>query len=90
MCCALAALLGTLVHTEVTRQTVGGAREKALSRLADVTAAYETGEALPPGAGIDPPGLPAPPSPRGQAVHPGAWGSRSSVAKSIRNSPGGS
>ncbi|MFE7107613.1 ATP-binding protein [Streptomyces sp. NPDC057575] len=59
MCCALAALLGTLVHTEVTRQTVGRAREKALSRLADVTAAYETGEALPPGAGIDPPGLPA-------------------------------
>ncbi|MFD7494909.1 ATP-binding protein [Streptomyces sp. NPDC059832] len=59
MCCALAALLGVLVHTEVTRQTVGQAREKALSRLADVTTAYETGEALPPGSGIDPPGLPA-------------------------------
>ncbi|MEU6921645.1 MULTISPECIES: HAMP domain-containing sensor histidine kinase [unclassified Streptomyces] len=58
MCCALAALLGVLVHTEVTRQTVGQAREKALARLADVTAAYETGEALPPGSGIDPPGLP--------------------------------
>ncbi|GGV78857.1 two-component sensor histidine kinase [Streptomyces gelaticus] len=59
MCCALAALLGVLVHTEVTRQTVGQAREKALSRLTDVTVAYETGEALPPGSGIDPPGLPA-------------------------------
>lgn len=59
MCCALAALLGVLVHSEVTRQTVGEAREKALSRLTDVTAAYETGEALPPGSGIDPPGLPA-------------------------------
>ncbi|MFH8519828.1 ATP-binding protein [Streptomyces gelaticus] len=59
MCCALAALLGVLVHTEVTRQTVGLAREKALSRLTDVTVAYETGEALPPGSGIDPPGLPA-------------------------------
>ncbi|MFJ1835015.1 ATP-binding protein [Streptomyces sp. NPDC088175] len=58
MCCALAALLGVLVHTEVTRQTVGQAREKALARLADVTVAYETGEALPPGSGIDPPGLP--------------------------------
>ncbi|MFJ6016114.1 ATP-binding protein [Streptomyces sp. NPDC092952] len=59
MCCALAALLGVLVHTEVTRRTVGQAREKALSRLSDVTTAYETGEALPPGSGLDPPGLPA-------------------------------
>ncbi|MFB6816306.1 histidine kinase dimerization/phospho-acceptor domain-containing protein [Streptomyces sp. NPDC056347] len=60
MCCALAALLGALVHTEVTRRTVGQARDKALSRLADVTSAYEVGEALPPGSGLDPPGLPAP------------------------------
>ncbi|OKK15823.1 ATPase [Streptomyces sp. CB02488] len=59
MCCVLAALLGVLVHTAVTRQTVGHAREKALARLADVTAAYEAGEALPPRSGIDPPGLPA-------------------------------
>ncbi|MCX5105878.1 HAMP domain-containing sensor histidine kinase [Streptomyces sp. NBC_00439] len=59
MCCALAALLGALVHAGVTHQTVDRAREKALSRLTDVTAAYETGEALPPGSGIDPPGLPA-------------------------------
>ncbi|MGN5634639.1 ATP-binding protein [Streptomyces sp. AC154] len=59
MCCVLAALLGVLVHTAVTRQTVGHAREKALARLTDVTAAYEAGEALPPRSGIDPPGLPA-------------------------------
>ncbi|MCX5340879.1 sensor histidine kinase [Streptomyces atratus] len=59
MCCALAALLSVLVHTEVTHQTVRQAREQALSRLEDVTAAYETGEPLPPGSGIDPPGLPA-------------------------------
>ncbi|MEU6012874.1 HAMP domain-containing sensor histidine kinase [Streptomyces sp. NPDC047515] len=58
MCCALAALLSVLVHGEVTHQTVSQAREKALSRLEDVTVAYETGEALPPGSGIDPPGLP--------------------------------
>ncbi|WUW21571.1 HAMP domain-containing histidine kinase [Streptomyces sp. NBC_01463] len=59
MCCVLAALLGVLVHTAVTRQTVGHAREKALFRLTDVTAAYEAGEALPPRSGLDPPGLPA-------------------------------
>lgn len=59
MCCVLAALLGVLVHTAVTRQTVGHAREKALARLTDVTAAYEAGEALPPRSGLDPPGLPA-------------------------------
>ncbi|WP_335935654.1 HAMP domain-containing sensor histidine kinase [Streptomyces sp. PTD5-9] len=59
MCCALAALLSVLVHGEVTRQTVAEAREKALVRLELVTTAYEAGEALPPGSGIDPPGLPA-------------------------------
>ncbi|MFF1919594.1 histidine kinase dimerization/phospho-acceptor domain-containing protein [Streptomyces sp. NPDC058221] len=59
MCCVLAALLGVLVHTAVTRQTVGHAREKALARLTDATAAYEAGEALPPRSGLDPPGLPA-------------------------------
>lgn len=59
MCCVLAALLGVLVHTAVTRQTVGHAREKALTRLEAVTAAYEAGGALPPRSGIDPPGLPA-------------------------------
>ncbi|GAB2910145.1 ATP-binding protein [Streptomyces sp. NPDC059171] len=60
MCCTLAALLGILVHTAVTRQTVEHAREKALARLEVVTDAYEAGEPLPRGSGIDPPGLPAP------------------------------
>ncbi|NEB84781.1 two-component sensor histidine kinase, partial [Streptomyces anulatus] len=59
MCCTLAALLGFLVHTAVTRQTVEQARDKTLSRLEVVTDAYEAGEPLPPGSGIDPPGLPA-------------------------------
>ncbi|MFD8687286.1 ATP-binding protein [Streptomyces sp. NPDC059651] len=60
MCCVLAALLGVLVHTAVTRQTVGHAREKALARLENVTDAYAAGGALPPRSGIDPPGLPEP------------------------------
>lgn len=58
MCCALAALLGVLVHVSVTDQTVGQARGQALSRLADATQAYEAGDALVPGAGVDPEGLP--------------------------------
>ncbi|MGW1804555.1 ATP-binding protein [Streptomyces sp. NPDC002078] len=60
MCCALAALLGVLVHVSVTNQTVGQARGKALSRLADATEAYEAGDTLLPNAGVDPEGLPAP------------------------------
>ncbi|MFC9925410.1 ATP-binding protein [Streptomyces sp. NPDC127190] len=60
MCCALAALLGVLVHVSVTNQTVGQARKLALSRLADATQAYEAGDTLLPGAGVDPEGLPAP------------------------------
>ncbi|MGW2645495.1 ATP-binding protein [Streptomyces sp. NPDC001393] len=60
MCCALAALLGVLVHVSVTNQTVGQARSTALSRLADATEAYEAGDALMPNAGVDPEGLPAP------------------------------
>ncbi|MCH0538206.1 HAMP domain-containing histidine kinase [Streptomyces sp. MUM 203J] len=59
MCCALAALLGALVHVSVTRQTVDSSREKALDRLTEVTRAYEEGTPLPPGAGVDPQGLPA-------------------------------
>ncbi|MFV5996610.1 ATP-binding protein [Streptomyces sp. NPDC056231] len=59
MCCAFAALLGVLVHTAVTRETVDEARTEALSRLNDVIAAYKAGEELPPDSGIDPPGLPA-------------------------------
>ncbi|MFF8830104.1 ATP-binding protein [Streptomyces sp. NPDC015131] len=58
MCCALAALLGALVHVSVTRQTVDTAREKALDRLEEVTTAYEAGEPLPPYAGVDPAGIP--------------------------------
>ncbi|GHI87399.1 sensor histidine kinase [Streptomyces xanthophaeus] len=59
MCCSLAAVLGVLVHVEVTRQTVATAREKALGKLHDVSRAYEAGEALPPESGLDPEGLPA-------------------------------
>ncbi|WP_411574453.1 ATP-binding protein [Streptomyces fradiae] len=73
MCCALAALLGALVHVSVTRQTVDASREKALARLEDVTRAYEAGEPLPPFAGVDPVGLP--PSLRDLA----AGGSRGTV-----------
>lgn len=58
MCCALAALLGVLVHVSVTDRTVGQARDVALSRLRDATEAYEAGDPLRRGAGIDPPGLP--------------------------------
>jgi signal transduction histidine kinase len=60
MCCALAALLGVLVHVSVTDQTVGQARELALVRLKDATSAFESGDTLLPGAGLDPEGLPAP------------------------------
>jgi signal transduction histidine kinase len=58
MCCALAALLGVLVHVSVTNQTVGQARDLALARLADATKAYEAGDSLLPHACVDPPGLP--------------------------------
>ncbi|MCK8677425.1 sensor histidine kinase [Streptomyces lichenis] len=58
MCCALAAMLGALVHASVTRQTVDTAREKALGRLEDVTRAYEAGDPLPSYAGVDPAGMP--------------------------------
>jgi signal transduction histidine kinase len=58
MCCALAALLGVLVHVSVTDQTVAQARGQALSRLADATTDFEAGDALGRHAGVDPPGLP--------------------------------
>ncbi|MFF7473699.1 ATP-binding protein [Streptomyces sp. NPDC008092] len=58
MCCALAALLGVLVHVAVTDQTVAQARDQALTRLTEATAAYEAGDALPRGAHVDPRGLP--------------------------------
>lgn len=59
MCCALAALLGVLVHVSVTGQTVSDSRDKALTRLGEVSGLYEAGEPLPRFAGVDPPGLPA-------------------------------
>ncbi|WP_063755819.1 MULTISPECIES: ATP-binding protein [unclassified Streptomyces] len=58
MCCGLAALLGCLVHGAMTRQTVGAAREKALTRLERAIEAYETGARMPRGEGVDPAGLP--------------------------------
>ncbi|MFD4866161.1 ATP-binding protein [Streptomyces sp. NPDC058412] len=58
MCCGLAALLGVLVHRAMTHQTVGTAREKALTKLERTIRAYETGARLPRGEGIDPVGLP--------------------------------
>lgn len=58
MCCALAALLGVLVHVQVTDQTVGQARDLALARLSDATQAFEAGDTLLPDAGVDPPDLP--------------------------------
>ncbi|QOV35594.1 HAMP domain-containing histidine kinase [Streptomyces ferrugineus] len=58
MCCALAALLGILVHVSVTNQTVGQARDRALSRLTDATAAFEAGDPIGRGVGLDPPELP--------------------------------
>ncbi|WP_107459193.1 ATP-binding protein [Streptomyces colonosanans] len=59
MCCGLAALLGVLVHVQVTDQTVGEARGRALDRLGQATLAYEAGGRLPFRAGIDLSGLPA-------------------------------
>ncbi|MEG8278024.1 ATP-binding protein [Streptomyces sp. AHA2] len=58
MCCALAALLGVLVHVQVTNQTVGQARHQALQRLTQATQRYEAGDALRRDAGLDPRGLP--------------------------------
>ncbi|RPE40734.1 signal transduction histidine kinase [Streptomyces sp. Ag109_O5-1] len=59
MCCALAALLGVLVHVSVTDQTVAQARDQALSRLAEATSDFEAGDTLLPEARIDPQGLPS-------------------------------
>ncbi|MFJ9709242.1 ATP-binding protein [Streptomyces sp. NPDC101234] len=59
MCCALAALLGVLVHVSVTDQTVAQARNQALSRLAEATSDFEAGDTLLPEARIDPRGLPS-------------------------------
>ncbi|MFI6375155.1 ATP-binding protein [Streptomyces sp. NPDC050546] len=58
MCCALAALLGVLVHVQVTDQTVGQARDQALQRLEQATERYEAGDPLRRGAALDPSELP--------------------------------
>ncbi|MFD9406708.1 histidine kinase dimerization/phospho-acceptor domain-containing protein [Streptomyces sp. NPDC059989] len=81
MCCSLAAVLGALVHVEVTRQTVATAREKALAKLHDASRAYEAGEALPPESGLDPEGLP----PRLRALAVG--GHRGTVVGEYRGRP---
>jgi signal transduction histidine kinase len=60
MCCALAAMLGVLVHVSVTDRTVGQARSLALSRLKEATTQYEAGDSLVHGAGVDPESLPVP------------------------------
>lgn len=60
MCCALAAMLGVLVHVSVTDRTVGQARGLALSRLKEATTQYEAGDSLVHGAGVDPESLPVP------------------------------
>ncbi|MFG2778500.1 ATP-binding protein [Streptomyces prunicolor] len=60
MCCALAALLGVLVHVSVTDRTVGQARDLALSRLKEATTQYEAGDSLVHGAGVDPEEMPLP------------------------------
>ncbi|MFE9439211.1 ATP-binding protein [Streptomyces sp. NPDC006602] len=60
MCCALAALLGVLVHVSVTNQTVGQARELALDRLKEATAAFEAGDSPMRDVDVDPPDLPEP------------------------------
>ncbi|GHH53801.1 sensor histidine kinase [Streptomyces candidus] len=59
ICCLLAFFLGALVHVSVTHQTVEQAREKVLDKLERASEAYEAGEALPRGAGLDLPGLPS-------------------------------
>ncbi|WP_438297650.1 histidine kinase dimerization/phospho-acceptor domain-containing protein [Streptomyces sp. HUAS TT7] len=60
MCCGLTALLGTLVHISVTKQVVGQAEQRALSRLAVATKAYQAGNRPGPDTGVDPDGLPGP------------------------------
>ncbi|MFB7630183.1 ATP-binding protein [Streptomyces sp. NPDC056149] len=58
MCCGLALVLGLLVHTSVTRQTVHQAQKEALAGLARATDAYVAGESIGKDARIDPAELP--------------------------------
>nr|WP_229330282.1 HAMP domain-containing sensor histidine kinase [Streptomyces sp. UNOC14_S4] len=59
MCCVVAAVLGTLVHVIVTRQTVHQARVEALDRLDSAARAYSAGDPAHHQAVLNPPGLPA-------------------------------
>ncbi|MER7759428.1 HAMP domain-containing sensor histidine kinase [Streptomyces sp. NPDC097619] len=81
MCCSLAAVLGALVHVEVTRQTVHTAREKALAKLTDAARAYEAGDPLPHGTALDPAGMPR--SLRALAVS----GQRGTVVTELNGTP---
>ncbi|MEU1053567.1 ATP-binding protein [Streptomyces sp. NPDC005876] len=81
MCCALAALLGVLVHVSVTNQTVGQARDLALDQLAEATAAYEAGDTLRRGAAVDPPELP------GALRELAVAGNRATMAAEYRGRP---
>ncbi|MFC5721656.1 sensor histidine kinase [Streptomyces gamaensis] len=58
VCCVVAAVLGTLVHVVVTRQTVQQARAGALSRLDTAARAYAAGDPMHHQAALNPPGLP--------------------------------
>ncbi|MEU3754650.1 HAMP domain-containing sensor histidine kinase [Streptomyces olivoreticuli] len=58
MCCVVAAVLGTLVHVIVTRQTVHQARVEALQRLDSAARAYSAGDPVHHQAVLNPPGLP--------------------------------
>ncbi|MET9698971.1 HAMP domain-containing sensor histidine kinase [Streptomyces sp. NPDC006529] len=81
MCCGLAALLGGLVHSAMTDQTIGTAREKALDRLDRITEAYETGTRTPRGEGVDPTALPA------ELRAYAADGRRGTLVGELRNKP---
>ncbi|MBC9714369.1 HAMP domain-containing histidine kinase [Streptomyces sp. TRM66268-LWL] len=56
--CAVAAVLGVLVHNVVTRQVVGEVRKEVRDELDYALSAYEYGTTMPDRAGIDPAGLP--------------------------------
>lgn len=67
MCCVVAAVLGTLVHVIVTRQTVHQARVEALQRLDSAARAYAVGDPVHHQASLNPPELP--PGLRDLALH---------------------
>ncbi|MFJ9615238.1 sensor histidine kinase [Streptomyces noursei] len=59
MCCLLAAVLGTLVHVLVDRQTQDRARHTALAELDRSTSAYVAGHPLDRNVSVNPTDLPA-------------------------------